>query len=264
MNTTLPTPEAPSGERHEAGCAVLVLEFANEIPRRSLEAVLPEGPSVVRHRIDPLANPALLVGPHPVAEQAAHWLGESALSEGPLLVVAYCSGAVLAQALAEAWPGQSSVLLLDPADLGPDDPQALLVELARKLDGGVDLANLPELRGRTEAAAFDAARSFLVEVLTAVAPDLPAPIAESLVGKQLAWFSYGLAASAHETRVRQPTRVFLSEGIACSPPWAGARVEMLPLPQAELFTADAVRTAAEEAVAVLTAAHLGALPEAVA
>jgi hypothetical protein len=230
---------------------LVLLEFKTEIPRRELQALIPPGVSATT--LDPLANPAMSACPQPLTEQAAYWMNELGCDGGPLLVVAYCSGAVLAEVLTAAWPGPAAAVLIDPVSIGPLEPQTLLSELATSLDPEIDWQRIPAVSGLPAEESFRRALEFLRALVDAVAPELPAHIAESLVAKHISWFSYGLAAS-QASEVSGKSRVLLSEGMPLPTAWREGHVEHCRISQAELLDSQAARDAVRGAAAALDGA----------
>lgn len=228
---------------------IVLLEFRSEIPRRSLQPLVPDGAQATT--VDPLANPSMAACPLPLEQQVAYWISRLGRDGGPLLVLAYCSGAVLAEALTSAWPGPAAAVLLDPVSVGPLEPGELLGELAGSLDLGADLQNIPEVNGLPAEEAFRRGLTFLRGVVSTAAPDLPKPIAESLLFKHVTWFSYTLAAASQPLQVSGRSRVLVSDGMSLPDAWAGSHVEYCDTTQAELFCSEAARGAVRDAAAAL-------------
>ncbi|EST38929.1 hypothetical protein N566_04805 [Streptomycetaceae bacterium MP113-05] len=192
---------------------VLVVEFAKEAQRRTFDRILPEQFLEDRLRIDPLDLSGLADRVVPVPEQATHWAASLVASGGPpRAVLAYCSGAVFAEHLAAALPGDDTVLVvLDPAFPGPEDAEGLLSGFAAAM--GAPNLPVPAIAGLPDQQALETAGAFLREALACVAPDLDAVVADELTADRRIWLSFVLsAARARANAPRRPAHVVLSEG----------------------------------------------------
>ncbi|MET7621972.1 hypothetical protein [Streptomyces sp. NPDC005408] len=217
---------------------VVVMEFANEMPPRTFDGILPDGWDQRRLRIDPLRYPGLADNVPSTAEQAAYWAERiTAAGPPPAVVLAYCSAVGLASALVEALPTPNVPLILfDPAVPGPRTPQALLTELARAMD---ESAEVPTIIGLPPGVALGLASSFLLSVVVGCSPELDEEILVELTGGQRAWLSFTLASAVPLETPPAPEHVLLSEGVE----WPGdGVVHRVDVTAAELFRAPLVKS----------------------
>lgn len=240
------------------GTMVVALEFATEIPRRSLAHLLPTGAHALTKVIDPLANPALVHAYQSLVDQASYWTDQLVPDGSALLVLAYCSGAPLAEALVDAWPVSARAVLLDPAEVGLQSARPLLTELALKLDPALDPSAVPDLSGLGAEEVHERAGNFLKRILATVAPDLPSHIAENLSAKQKAWFAYGISACNRDPSRTRRSRAFLSAQGSGAEARPAAAQDVLPVSHADLFESSVVRDEVRRLALVLAGPSIGA------
>ncbi|AYV31150.1 hypothetical protein HET69_07125 [Streptomyces sp. CJ_13] len=216
---------------------LVIMEFGNEVPRRTFGGILPDGWRERTLRIDPLRYPGLADGVVGTAEQAAHW-AERITAAGPLpvAVLAYCSAVGLASALVEALPGPDvPLIVLDPAPGDPKAPQELLDDLALAMD---ESAEVPTITGLPSGDALTLAGSFLLSVIVGCSPGLDEEILVELTEGQRAWLSFTLTAAVPPQAPPAPTHVLLSEALD----WPGSgAVHRVDVTAEELFHAPAVK-----------------------
>ncbi|MFJ5276811.1 hypothetical protein [Streptomyces parvulus] len=189
-----------------------MVEFGNEVPRRSFDDILPAEMRSKRFRIDPLELPGISTAPPEISAQAAYWaeyLSRAKMS--PTAVFGYCSGSVLATSLAAHFKSREVPLILfDPVIPTPDTTQSLLVDLAIGMDSGLAPSAIPRIGGIARDVALKEASRFLHAIALRCAPDLPDDVAEALTEKQRAWLGYTLTAASVTDTGASPDHVFLS------------------------------------------------------
>jgi len=216
---------------------LVIMEFGNEVPRRTFDGILPDGWQERTLRIDPLHHPGLADGVVGTAEQAAYWAERiTAAGPPPAAVLAYCSAVGLASALVEALPGPDvPLIVLDPAPADPEAPQELLEELVQAMD---ESAEAPAITGLPAGEALALGSSCLLSVVVACSPGLDEDILVELTGGQRAWLSFTLTAAEPARTPPAPAHVLLSEGLD----WPGpGQVHRVGVTAEELFRAPAVK-----------------------
>ncbi|MEU6237481.1 hypothetical protein [Kitasatospora sp. NPDC047058] len=227
---------------------VVGVEFGREVPPRSFATLLPPPWRQQYDRIDLLAHPDIRDGLRSPAEQADHWARWLGGSDGPTVVLGYCSGAAVAAELARLLGAGTRLVLIDPSVPTAGEAQELLVELARGLDEELRSADVPDIRAAGPAEAFALSADLLRTLVDRCAPDLPDDIAGALSENQRVWMSYTLAAGAHRGSLRhRPDLVLLSADGSWEPDPA-TLVRRFPAGPTGLFTDPAAAAALADAL----------------
>ncbi|MCX5256838.1 hypothetical protein OOK27_22340 [Streptomyces canus] len=193
---------------------VVVLEFGNEVPRRSFDGLLPPEVLERRVRIDPLGNPGLCANVEDIDAQAEYWVHRlDALPEPPRTVLAYCSGARLAASVAFRM-NDARLVLFDPVSLTADTVQEVFVASVDTIAGGVPQDGVPFIADMPPDRALVTARSYIRKSALVAASDVPEDILNALIEKQSTWLAFTLAASSPKPWEKCPDHVFLSAGMS--------------------------------------------------